>query len=135
MDDNTFESFVQAYWTCALWSSTEYAEPTSSDGEPEEIGPMDANYGIGDIEAATLEEGENDCRDFVLENLADLIAYCANHGQSMSQAGHDFWLTRNGHGAGFWDRGLGALGDRLSDAAKVYGSVDLYVTADGTVLS
>ena len=21
-----------------------------------------------------------------------------------SQAGHDFWLTRNGHGSGFWDR-------------------------------
>lgn len=22
----------------------------------------------------------------------------------MAQVGHDLWLTRNGHGAGFWDR-------------------------------
>jgi hypothetical protein len=47
--------------------------------------------------------------------------------------GHDFWLTRNGHGAGFWDRGLGALGDRLTDASKPYGEVNLWVDADGSV--
>lgn len=46
------------------------------------------------------------------------------------RAGHDFWLTRNGHGAGFWDRGMGKLGDRLADAARAYGSVDLYVGDD-----
>lgn len=23
--------------------------------------------------------------------------------EQLIQAGHDFWLTRNGHGAGFWD--------------------------------
>ena len=28
----------------------------------------------------------------------------------LAQIGHDLWLTRNGHGAGFWDRGLGAQG-------------------------
>lgn len=37
------------------------------------------------------------------------------------QVGHDFWLTRNHHGAGFWDRGLGELGDRLTKAAHAYG--------------
>ena len=47
--------------------------------------------------------------------------------------GHDFWLTRNGHGAGFWDRGLGELGDRLTGLAKPYGTVDLYITDDGKV--
>ena len=41
-------------------------------------------------------------------------------------AGFDFWLTRARHGAGFWDRGLGAVGDKLTKAAHVYGSVDLY---------
>ena len=24
--------------------------------------------------------------------------------ESIEQAGYDFWLTRNGHGTGFWDR-------------------------------
>jgi hypothetical protein len=52
-----------------------------------------------------------------------------------ARAGHDFWLTRNGHGAGFWDRGLGDLGERLSKAAKVYGEVYLYPGDDGKVYS
>jgi len=44
------------------------------------------------------------------------------------RAGHDFWLTREGHGAGFWDRGLGIAGDRLSDAATTFGGGDLWVS-------
>ena len=47
--------------------------------------------------------------------------------------GHDLWLTRNGHGAGYWDRGLGALGERLSSAARSLGEVSSYVTDDGQV--
>ena len=45
----------------------------------------------------------------------------------------DFWLTRNGHGAGFWDRGLGSVGDELTKNAKPFGSVDAYVGDDGKV--
>ncbi len=62
-------------------------------------------------------------------HYADLEA----SGLSSEQAGHDFWLTRNGHGAGFWDRGLGALGERLSKESKPYGSCDLYVGDDGQI--
>lgn len=36
-------------------------------------------------------------------------------GLTEEQAGHDLWLTRNGHGAGFWDRGLGDIGEKLND--------------------
>ena len=49
---------------------------------------------------------------------------------SPEQFGHDFWLTRNGHGAGFWDRGLGALGSELSEAARSFGTVDVYEGGD-----
>jgi hypothetical protein len=45
--------------------------------------------------------------------------------------GHDFWLTRNRHGAGFWDRGLGELGERLTKAAQSFGESDLYLGDDG----
>jgi hypothetical protein len=47
--------------------------------------------------------------------------------------GHDFWLTRNGHGAGFWDRGLGELGDFLTKMSKPFGEATLYVSDDGEV--
>jgi hypothetical protein len=69
-----------------------------------------------------------DCTTFQEANTDDL----AELGND-EQAGVDFWLTRNGHGAGFWDRGNGALGDRLAAAAKIYGTVDLYAGDDGLI--
>lgn len=39
---------------------------------------------------------------------------------SAEQAGHDLILTANRHGAGFWDRGLGDAGDKLTKAAHTY---------------
>lgn len=45
-------------------------------------------------------------------------------GSSAEQTGHDFILTANGHGTGFWDRGYDTgLGRALSDACKGY-SID-----------
>lgn len=110
---DSLDDFTRAYIECALWSSTEISE----DGDMGE--PLDANYFIEDIALKTLREMVADCRAFQKDNAADLA------GLDASQCGHDFWLTRNGHGAGFWDRGLGALGERLSQASKPYGSVDL----------
>ena len=50
--------------------------------------------------------------------------------------GMDLWLTRNGHGAGFWDRKLGSyngynIGDCLSEACKMLGESYLYEGDDG----
>ncbi len=83
--------------------------------------------------------------EFVAGHYSDLLSYCiamVNMGtcsddEAESYAGHDFWLTRSGHGAGFWDRGLtGGLGERLTEASKAYGSPDdhnPYDNGDGTV--
>ena len=54
-------------------------------------------------------------------------------GYDKDQAGYDFWLTRNHHGAGFWDRGLDGVGRALTDAAHVYGEVNLYVGDNGRI--
>lgn len=35
-------------------------------------------------------------------------------GVTPEQAGHDFWLTRNGHGTGFWDRPKTMYGEELA---------------------
>ena len=48
------------------------------------------------------------------------------------QIGHDLWLTRGGHGAGFWDRGL-PNGKELTDicnSMEFHGEV---FEADGVV--
>jgi hypothetical protein len=115
--------FLDDYIATALWSSTDNAD--DSGGEP-----LDAHYSADDLAPATLASFTEDCADFETANADDLAAYQDATGQV---GGHDFWLTRNGHGAGFWDRGLGALGQRLTDNAHAYGSVDLYVGDDGLI--
>lgn len=50
----------------------------------------------------------SDCADFViksgLDNIPELDNEDCDHRESVySNAGHDFCLTRNRHGAGFWD--------------------------------
>jgi hypothetical protein len=46
---------------------------------------------------------------------------------------HDFWLTRNHHGAGFWDGDYGKYGDKLTAIAQTFSEVDLYVGDDGLI--
>lgn len=91
----------------------------------------------GDLAAATfaemapeaLEKIKRDCAAFQAQCRADLDEVLDNgriNGYDEHRAGVDFWFTRNGHGAGFWDRDLGAIGEVLSEAARIWGSVDLY---------
>lgn len=112
------DRFTDAYLACALWSSTD------DNGEP-----LDGSYDLSDISEATLLQAKEDCEAFQRDNWDDI----ERSRESLEQAGHDFWLTRNGHGAGFWDRGLGDIGTRLTAASKVYGSVDLYIGDDGKI--
>ena len=47
--------------------------------------------------------------DFLRESVIDCLAFysrisCYLSDDNITQAGHDFWFTRNGHGVGFWDR-------------------------------
>ena len=74
-----------------------------------------------------------ECKDFMAAQAGPLAHYSEMFG--MEYAGHDFWLTKNGHGAGFWDRGIGETGRALTDAAHVYGSTDLFAGADGKLYS
>lgn len=71
-----------------------------------------------------------DCEAFQLSAACAAVA----HDHDPSDAGHDFWLTRNGHGAGFWDGDWPEPeGSALDAEAKKFGSVDVYVGDDGLV--
>ena len=105
------------YLDCALWSST---------GDDDQ--PLDA-LGVEAIAPETRAKMRRELTSFVLKNQALLKA----SGLRDDQIGHDFWLTRNGHGAGFWDRDLGDIGDKLTEACKEFPQVDLYVGDDGKI--
>lgn len=113
------EEFFNSYVLCALWSSV------GEDGDP-----LDTKYSADDIAQDAKDTMLNDCKAFVANNVDTLDAWQRRR-ISYDQAGHDFWLTRNGHGAGFWDRDQGRLGQDLTDACKPYGAQNLYVGDDG----
>lgn len=108
------DKFLEQYIETALWSSVD-----------ESGNPLDDNYGPEDLTTEAIASMKADCDDFRNTQAALL------EGIDDEQAAHDFWLTRNRHGAGFWDRGLGEIGQRLTDAASVYGSSDIYIGDDG----
>tara|TARA_Y100001938_G_scaffold40376_1_gene55889 strand:+ start:111 stop:518 length:408 start_codon:yes stop_codon:yes gene_type:complete len=125
--ENQQKEFLRGYITCALWTATD------SDGVPFDNYTHDESSLAGE----TLEKMKSDCTKFMADNGEDLELFGNVMGVSETKpdfsgsAGHDFWLTRNGHGAGFWDRGLGELGDRLSKASKAFGESHLYAGDDG----
>ena len=125
--DESFRAYVETafgqYLETALWSSLDWTT-TGDDGQylPE---PLDDRFGVEDVSDDLRSELLVDVVEFIgayWDDLRDLDA---------GQTGHDFWLTHNGHGTGFWDRGLGEVGDRLTTACRPYGEVDLYVGDDG----
>lgn len=105
------EAFKQAYKEAALWTST--------DGDDK---PLDERYDVYDIPDNILAEMDADCDAFMDENKNILDFAVREYGYRAEEAGHDFWLTRNRHGAGHWDRGMGWCGEELTKAAHAYGS-------------
>lgn len=114
------DAFTLAYIEAALWSTMDNADDRGGE-------PLDANYGFSAIASKTMTNIVEDYRKFQQGNDADI-------GNNCDQAGHDFWLTRNSHGAGFWDGDWpDDVGDRLTAASHAFGEFDLYVGDDGLI--
>lgn len=141
-----FETDVRnGYVEALLWADTYiYSAPSDDpDMEPElePAGSAHLEYDFFDFSDEDKEAIESFVREFVQENREDHEAYLrlpttSTHDEADTSElfGHDLLLTRNGHGAGFWDRGLGDLGDRLTTAARVYGSTSAEIIDGKPVL-
>jgi hypothetical protein len=86
----------------------------------------------------TLARMRADCAQFLERHGSLLVDGACTRGTGeysvAAQAGHDFWLTRNGHGAGFWDGDWNESAASALDAgAKEFGDFDLYVGDDGVI--
>jgi hypothetical protein len=113
--DRAFYAYAaDQYLETADWADA----PRDEDGEEEET--------IG-FSADAIKRADEIVTGFIDANAATIKAA----GLSGGDVGHDLWLTQNHHGAGFWDRGLGELGDELTTAAHAEGSADLYVDDEG----
>ena len=127
---DTLDKFTRAYIEAALWS-TRNESSFDSEGHLKKgcAEFLDADFSAEDFTPKALTRIVADCLMFQAENPTPEYLSDPRYSDE-EKAGHDFWLTRNHHGAGFWDRGLGEVGEKLTRAAHAYGEVDIYVTAE-----
>ena len=113
-------AFAKAYLGCALWTATY------------ELGEELSGFTLYDFSTASLEKASKECAKFAEQNSTLLSRAWKLSGYSRESAGHDFWLTRNHHGSGFWDRRLGGtLGEQLTTQAHLWGEQELVAGDDG----
>ena len=114
------DDFTSSYLESALWSSID------DNGTP-----LDApKYSDMELADETVTIFKADCAKFQSDN-AELLTPAREY-QSTSHIAHDFWLTRNGHGSGFWDGDYPKeLGKALTRASKAFGECYLYIGDDG----
>lgn len=113
--------FIDAYIGCLLCAGTD------DNGEP-----LDTHYSISDLSPENRSLILRDCHSFMLAAFTSGIDLSGLE----AQAGYDFWLTRNGHGTGFWDRPeiYGKENARiLSIMSHCFGNCDPIITADGYI--
>jgi len=110
--------FMHGYLVAALWSSLD------DNGDP-----FDSNYSIADVSAPALVSAWAECSHFFRDNETDLTHL------DDELNGHNFWLTRNHHGSGFWDERVEdeqakCAMHQLTNASHAFGEVDLYIGDD-----
>ena len=110
--------FLTGYLECAEWSS-------SGDETEEHLDALCLDWAQEALDRATKE-----CAEFEANNEAALDRYYDLTGRDAASAGHDLWLTRNGHGAGFWDRCREDAFDDLCAAAEALGECSPYIGDD-----
>jgi hypothetical protein len=122
MNQHFVDQLTHGFLVGMLWAES---------GDPES--PLGESAGLEDLAPQTRTAACEICENFA--------SYCARvhirldrvRGMDAQAIGHDLWLTSQGHGAGFWDRGLGALGDKLTAAAKTFSGGDAYRGDDGSI--
>lgn len=109
------QNFVDSYLATAAWVETETGECTDFTKQAKQI-------------------AKNDCKEFIKRTIERMgedkaIELLTIPGSDLTYlAPHCFYLDRNGHGTGFWDRenDFGEDADTLSEISKSMGSIDCY---------
>lgn len=115
-----------------LWCSV-VTDPSNHDGNYLEADAYD--LAPDSWQRLALEWGTfRDSLDALGFDPSEALAVCLhpdNEGDAYNKVAHDWILTRNGHGAGFWDGDWHApWGDRLTKLAQSRPELSLYLGAD-----
>lgn len=122
LSEAEFDEELHNYLDAELWAA---GDMVTEDGEAGQAWADE--YDHTDFARESVDEAEA-----ALAAVINAAPSAALHHRAVSfSLGHDLALTRNRHGAGFWDRGTGHEGDRLTQAAHEAGGTDLEVGDDG----
>jgi hypothetical protein len=106
-----------------LWSSTD-----------DDDNPLDS--GDYEVSQELRDQSETDYREFTDSLPAGFNAedHFTGSGDTTEQLAHDYILTRNRHGVGFWDGDWGReMGDLLTKLAQRKHEIEPYVGDDGLI--
>lgn len=116
------EAVAQAMAETLVWTGSDWHN--MEEGEVNPLSLDEAGYSTDDISPEGWATLRDEARQFI-QGEAELLDLLPDwYGEE--QLGHDIILTRQGHGTGFWDRGLGDLGNKLTDACRPYGDIDIF---------
>lgn len=121
MTDEKKDEILRHYIVSAMWSTLDISDLYEY---------MDERYDIEDMDEETLAGMKTELFEFIDKYYHLVDPTDVN--PTMEHFVHDFWLTRNGHGSGYWD-GDYKNGEELSKAADEYGAVCLYVGDDNKI--
>ena len=117
---------------CFLWAETDDDglpwDESAADISPQLIEQIDADWNAFRSQAEAL--------GFDAEEHCARMLHPDCDGDAWNAAAHDFMLTRNGHGAGFWESGrwLAPWGDKLTHLAHSFGEFHAYLSADADLI-
>lgn len=119
ISDDDFRSYLQTI----LWSETD-----------EDSDPLDDSYDVDDFDHEGSQQQRKECESFIAENR-EAVDFLLENGIEMSTILHNFWLTRCGHGSGFWDspEKFDPYTEQLTDSSKRYGEKWVYIGDDGVI--
>jgi hypothetical protein len=121
---NEADELVGGAVNALLWT-TPYPDPEGGDFN----GYLDKDKGLEDVADEDLAK----LKSTLLSLFEDDDTSALFDGLSYAVIGHDFILTANRHGAGFWDRGLGERGQRLTELVHPFGEITAFVDEKGQV--
>ena len=154
LEQDELNAILKGYLESALWTEEErlkddydehfggYKEGGEEDDEETEVDKLiriQNDLSNKPFESFITDDLEDDSKIQAYLDIKTFLNLAGN--QAISEAldtndafrlGMDIWLTRNGHGSGFFDHNY-EFENELMNAAKTLKGVDLYITDDAKI--
>jgi hypothetical protein len=147
LEENELLEIMKGYLDAAIWTEeerlqSEYQPDLDSNEEDSDLNKLIRiqadlnkkpfeNFITEDLEPDSKIQAYMDIKNFIKIAGPQAISETLDTNNA-SQLGHDIWLTRNRHGAGFFDHNYD-FEKQLMDAAHAIKEVDLYITDNATL--